>query len=419
METADVIVIGAGMAGLKAARDMQDAGLRVVVLEARDRIGGRIHTRRDLAPLPLELGAELIHGKGVATWAIVRGEGIRTAAMTNVQVRGQDGAWHLLESIMAEVDEWEINATPRNDESVAAFLARASIHADGHPLVQRLEIDTAPIAELSAKAVMALVAEVEQDDDSYGTDDFRVPDGYDQLPQALARGLDVRLALPVEEIGWSKAGVQARCADGSVFGAAQVVITLPIGVLQRRGVRFVPDLPAERWAAIDAIGISDIVKLHAVFDAPVLAQDIDGIFDGNCLPQYWWNGSTGHEDTASQVLVGWAGGQSARALLAMSEAAALRVALDGLRAMLDQPTLTPRAMYMQQWNDDPYARGAYSFTPTGAHDARKQIAAPVGKVLFWAGEATDTQYATVHGAYRSGERAAREVLRARRGFRLF
>jgi monoamine oxidase len=419
MERADVIVIGAGMAGLKAARDLHDAGLRVVVLEARDRIGGRIHTRRDLAPVPIELGAELIHGKRAATWSIVRDNAISTTAMSKVLVRDHSGAWQSLDTIMANVDDWEVNAEPRDEESVAAFLARLGIKADGHPLVQRLEIDTAPIAELSAKAVMALLMEQEQDDDPYGGHDFRVPDGYDQLPYVLAKGLDTRLNLPVTEIAWSKAGIEARCADGSTVSAAEVVITLPLGVLQARGVRFTPDLPAERWAAMDAIGISDIVKLQAVFDAPVLPNGVDGIFDVNYLPQYWWNASSGLKDTAEQVLVGWAGGQSARALLAMDEADALRVALDGLRAMLEQPTLTPRLLRLQHWNEDPYTRGAYSFTPPSAHHAREELAKPIHKVLFWAGEATDSQYATVHGAYRSGERVAREVLAVRRRFRLF
>jgi monoamine oxidase len=412
LETAEVIVIGAGVAGLKAARDLAAEGRSVLVLEARDRIGGRIHTVRDRAPIPVELGAELIHGESAETWAVFRAQRVQTWRLSTIWERGSDGAWQDAASHDDDDADWELPTLPYPDESVGAFLTRIGLQPDQYPPgVLHLVLDSAELSELSAQAALDLLAETTASGEQYGDADFRVIGGYDQLPRALADGLDVRLGKGVETIEWGGQPVRVICADGSVYEAGQVVITLPVGVLQARGVRFVPDLPPARWNAIDSLGISDVVKLHLLFDAPVLPPGVDAVFDLGCVPTFWWNASAGNPNFAGELLVGWAVGAAARSLLALDESEALAQALNSLRDLLNQPDLTPRTAALHHWNDDPYARGAYTHTPPGAHTARAVLAAPLEGRLFWAGEATDTFYGTVQGAYRSGARAAREILR--------
>lgn len=410
-QTADVIVIGAGVAGLKAAHDLQAAGLSVMVLEARDRIGGRIHSLSDFAPAPIELGAELIHGSGAETWEMVKAHDIETVLLKNIQVRESNGKWQSVEAMYPDLGNMDFAEIPHTNESINDFFVRMGIRPHDHPnLIQQLEIDTASISEMNARAVYDHLVEREHEGEGYGDFDHRVIGGYDQIPMLLAAGLAIRLNTVVERVEWNHSEVVVTSVVGAVYKAQKVVVTLPIGVLQARGVQFLPDLPVEHWAAVDQIGISDIVKLHLYFDQAVLPTGIDGVLDAQGLPSFWWNASSGNNNFTGQILVGWAAGESARRLIELGEEKAIVLALENLRRLLNQPDLTPLAARMHHWNDDPYTRGAYSYVRPDGYLAREVIAQPLENALFWAGEATDKRYSTVQGAYRSGARAAREVL---------
>ncbi|MBW4437792.1 MAG: FAD-dependent oxidoreductase [Pleurocapsa minor GSE-CHR-MK-17-07R] len=406
----EVLVIGAGMAGLKAARDLQDAGLAVQVLEARDRIGGRIHTDRDFAPVPAEMGAELIHGLGAETWEIVRQQGIATRPVRRILMRGNKGRWQPLEEVSNGDRDWELPVLPQDHESVQAYLSRLRVSPNEYPdLVHRLRIDTAELHEVSALEVAQQVSAQLEEGELEGDADFRVHGGYDQLVHALADGLHIHHGAQVELIDYSGLEVRVYCTNGALFTAPRVILTLPVGVLQSRMVRFLPALPASRQAAVDALKMSDVVKLHVYFDAPVFPPGVDGMVDLDGTPPYWWNASSG-SGAQGELLVGWGAGDAARRLIALGPQDGLALALDQLRGVLGRADLKPAAARLHHWNADPFARGAYSFVPPGAHQARSVLSAPLEDRLFWAGEATDSRYGTVHGAYRSGARAAVEVL---------
>jgi monoamine oxidase len=242
---------------------------------------------------------------------------------------------------------------------------------------------------------------------------YRVVGGYDNLFGDLASGLNIVQGQVVTHINWSAQNVEVMTSNGSAWNASAVVITLPLGVLKARQVVFNPDLPMEKWGAINAMGICDVVKLHLKFDKPVLDRTVDAIMDENELPPFWWNSSGGYSSYPGQILVGWSAGEIARHFITVGATRALEQALTSLRRLLKRPNLTPTAAYMTHWNDDPFTRGAYAYIPPGATDAPTTLAAPIADTLFFAGEATDKRYSTVHGAYRSGIRAATEVLKAR------
>lgn len=408
----DVIVIGAGMAGLKAAAGLQQGGKSVVVLEARERIGGRIWTERTLTSIPIELGAELIHGDHAETWELVRAGKLRTVDVNRVHIHQHDDSWQPLSKVFNDSDNITLTDLPRNDESVMAYLTRHGIKREDWPAEVRLaELDIDSADRLSASSFVSRLSEgAETTADHYAN--YRVIGGYDNLVTQLANNLNIMREQIVTRINWSPGQVEVITSSGNVWAASAVVITLPIGVLKTRQISFNPDLPVEKWAAIDAMGVCDIVKLHLTFDQPVLDKSVDVIMDEKELPPVWWNASSGYNSYTGQVLVGWAVGDIARHFIASSEARAIEEAVASLRRLLKRPNLTPTFAHMKHWNDDPFTRGAYSYIPPGAADGPSRLAVPIADTLFFAGEATDKWYSTVHGAYRSGQRAASEVLKA-------
>lgn len=402
-ENYDVIIVGAGVAGLSAAQKLQRAGKRVVVLEARDRIGGRLYTRRDLAEVPVELGGELVHGTQAATWGIINQENIRTT-----ELRAPSGP-------EPAAPDFSRLPKPYPHENVEQYLAR--INLDGRrmpPYLQFLSVDDEPLRRMDARFFFAYYSHQSAQGELYGDHDFRVPDGYDQLPQALARDITVRTQSIVQEIHWSDEGVKVLFLHNRHIVTAKaraVVITLPIGVLRHGDVRFVPALPAEKTHAIQSFSTVDVAKMIYIFDKKVLPDGVDQLHDFTNNPPMWWRGSAGHPQAKGDVVIAWTAGDNARALLEQDYETALYTGLRSLRRLLDDDMLLPANGIMYNWAGDPYARGAYSFLLTGSNEAHDALGKPVGNTLFWAGEATSNENgSTVHGAYESGLRAAGEIL---------
>lgn len=218
----------------------------------------------------------------------------------------------------------------------------------------------------------------------------------------------------MEALEWGRFGVRAIAADGRVFQADQAVITLPLGVLKAKRVRFIPELPPEKLEAIERLGVAEAVKLFYHFDHPVFPPGINELYVPGANPDEWWSSSRGH-GVPIEILTSLATGPKARELLRMPPEQALRAGLETLRQALGRPDLTPSKALLAHWQDDPFALGAYSKASVGASTARATLAKPVAHRLFFAGEhtAANAWAATVHGAYASGRRAAREILAAR------
>lgn len=218
----------------------------------------------------------------------------------------------------------------------------------------------------------------------------------------------------MDTLEWGPFGVKATTTDGRVYIADQAVITLPLGILKAGKVKFIPQLPAEKLDALDALGVTDAVKLFFHFDQPIFPEGITELYVPGANPDEWWSSSRGH-GVEIEILTSLATGVKARELLALPEEEALGHALETLRQALGRPTLTPSKAHLAHWNHDPYALGAYSKASVGASRAREILAKPVDKRLFFAGEHTahNAWAATVHGAYASGRRAAREIVEAR------
>ncbi len=398
------------MAGLKAAHDLQQAGVPVIILEASGRIGGRIHTDRQFAPIPIERGAELVHTNQADTWPLIRATHLSIHLLKTTWLKQPNGSWADVKDLATDVMP-SFDKAPDPLENLADYLYRMGMERHRWPYALRLlEIDSEPADRWSALEIFDIAGKTREDNEEYGDYDYRVIGGYDRLCQALAESLDIRLNSVVEAIDWQPGAVEVRCSNGLTYSGNRVIVTVPLGVLQRRSIHFVPELSPVRWAAIDALGICDIVKLFFYFDEPVLPAGVDSLIDEAGLPLFWWNGSASNEGFNGEVVVGWAAGAPARELLKMGENAALERGLSSLKKALLRNDLSPLAACWSEWNSDPFTRGAYTFTPPGAIGAREQLAQPQDNTLFFAGEATDDGYGFVHGAYHSGERVAAEVI---------
>ncbi|WP_224369911.1 flavin monoamine oxidase family protein [Hyalangium versicolor] len=433
----DVIVLGAGVAGLTAADKLARAGLRVTVLEARDRVGGRIHTVRDpFSGTPLELGAEFLHGKPPALLKLARRAKLTLRACNDRHVLSWRGR---LRDAAPEFDFLdELASAKPPDRSVGQWLrerALAERWPDIKVAMARSYVEGFYAASPDIASTLAIAQMENAAEELGGTTPSRLLEGYDQVLKPLADGLSKRtdtlfLNAVAEEIRWSQGMVRirARTREGTplgLFRAPRAIVTLPVGVLQARppdpgAVRFIPHLP-EKERAWNRLEMGPLVKVLLRFRSEFWKAREDtrpfGFFHAPDLPIItWWT----LEPHRSRHLVGWAGGPGARALSELSEQEVLTRSLETLSRIfrLRLPTLRAEleSWRIVNWQHEPFTRGGYCVIPSGAVEDLETLATSVQGTLFFAGEATNTEgeEGTVHGAMETGLRAAREVLEHRR-----
>ncbi len=308
------------------------------------------------------------------------------------------------------IRSWNLPDEPvlPGDEDLGHYLRRIGFTDAQMRYAQRMFVNAEGDAMPYISATAALG---EINEESCGKGDFRVMDGYDTLAKHLAEGLDIRLNTPVTRIEWSADAVKVTTNSGT-FEADQIIIAIPLGVLQSDTITFSPELPAEKQAAIRNTRMGPGLKMIYRFSEPILPPDISALF-ADRVPPMWWSPSFGH-NTDKTVWTAFATGDWARELMALGDEGALAKGLETLRIELDMPDLQAEAMHLMNWTAEPYTRGAYSVAIPGYPDARDDLARSVGR-LYWAGEHTASHgySSTIHGAYVSGGRAAKEVLSAR------
>lgn len=428
-----IIVIGAGAAGLSAARCLQDAGWEVLVLEARHRIGGRVHTDYNFASHPIELGAEYINGENVIIWEWVKRYGLKTFPFLEDLNRGFAyfnnkllSARQLSSYSHSEALSFLVSRDSRlfelasewlrignSDTTAANLLAANNIRFP--PESYRL-VDNSFASEYAANLQqLGVYGLLEASYEGDGDRNFYLERGYSHLLNLFATGLNISDSTTVTKITWNSDGVQLQTQDNKTFTAKKVVITVPLALLQKDAIVFDPVLPTEKRTAINGLGIGHITKLILKFDKPFWSNKMEVLLTTQDT-QMWWRPGWGRTKEMP-VLTAYTGAVNAVNFSQMGRDAVIKGRLRELQQIfnISLEDKLADALFVD-WRTDPYSQMAYSYVPVGATGLRTQLAQPVENVLFFAGEATHmTRPSTVHGAIESGLRAAREVMRLKSG----
>jgi monoamine oxidase len=450
-----VVVIGAGASGLAAARALHDAGIDVEVLEARDRIGGRVftitppHTTR-----PIELGAEFIHGQAPELQQLLDEASLASADVCGTRwtsssrgLRRLTGFWDRLDRAMRLLDtkgpsrgrhhqsppEGGHYTSPPDRSFDEAIRARRGRGRSVDRTLAREYVEGFHAADTHLISAQALAEGGSPGKDVRERRLAHVVDGYDRVIAWLATPLSsrIRLSSIVTGVRWKPRRVVIDVARRKPITARAVIVTIPLGVLQappgqRGAIAFEPALRAKARALADLeMGAALRVVLHLnqrfwadqKFAATHASEGVERMSflhtSDRDFPTWW----TTYPFT-SPLVVGWCGGPRARRLLEEPAAVIINRAVNALARQCGITHRRMRSMVEEAWTHDwlhdPFARGAYSYVKVGGMEASAVLARPLAGTLFFAGEATDTDGATgtVHGAIASGRRAARQVMRA-------
>jgi monoamine oxidase len=436
----DTIVIGAGAAGLNAGCELQTAGQKVCIVEARSRVGGRIATSVSDGCV-MELGAEFVHGRDPLLWAL-----IKEARLATQEVKGSmlcatdkgveqcggahDAAFDLLEKIDSKLSP---------EMSFQQYLDTTNASAEEREAATRF-VEGFNAADARRISARSLAVQQRAEEEISGDRSWRVTGGYAQLAAHLERrfldaGGHLQFDTVADEIMWQRGECVVRARQAREYIAlksSRVVMTVPLGVLQRRAIKFSP-APAT-LAAADRMAMGAAHRMALRFKTAFwkdgtgkrarVAKELERLSflfveqsDGGPF-KVWW---TPYPDTCP-VLTGWCGGREAEAmserLRAAHRADVLRSeAVEQLARIFEREaawlTLQLTESQFHNWAEDEFACGAYSYVLAGELDAPFMMAAPVEDTLFFAGEHTDLRghWGTVHAAVASGYRAARQILR--------
>lgn len=443
-KASEVIVIGAGVSGLAAAGELARRGLSVAMLEARNRVGGRVHTILDsLYHAPVELGAEFIHGYAPEIWTPLQ--------QKNTTIREVSGdTWCVEKGSLSpcgffdQVGEVLERMDPNQpDESFLSFVNRCCPNAENDPQQQAIKRRaTAYVAGFNAAdparvGVHWLIQQMKAEERLEGDRAFRSERGYADLIEVFkhelkSENVSLHLETVVHSITWSDHSVQvyARGTEGLCeFAAPCVLITLPLSILQASAaghgnVQFSPPLPDEKIDALKKLEMGKAIRvtfrfrrrfwneIHPIGSPDRTLETMSFLFSDEAWFPTWWTSMP----EPLPFITGWAAFKSAEMLSGKSKEFVVDHGLKTLSALLqvDREVLAELfdEAYFHDWQSDPYSQGAYSYGMVGSSGASTALARPERNTLFFAGEATDAtgNNGTVHAAIASGLRAAGEIL---------
>lgn len=418
-KTYDVIVIGAGMAGLAAADHLDEKGYSVLVLEARDRLGGRIWTN-DSWGIPIDLGASWIHGiDGNPIWKLVQEYNIKTVKTDeDSYIIYPDEYSELAEDselydnfLEVSLEEFkQLNPDASFQDAIDYFLARHTLSPEENVVFRSTVYGEVELDFAADAPDLALEHNVAYRIDGQEDNDVVFPDGYVQVIEKLADGLEIKTEHIVEKIDYTDKSTVLVTTNQGTFSAKRVISTLPNGVLQSGSVTFSPELPEEKITAINNLKMGLMNKNFFLFDKVFWDEDVDWIVRVGDDYNKWAFFFNFAKYLDEPILMGFSTGEYARELEKLPDEEIIQSAMDALETIYPGEVTEPTKYHITRWASDEFAGGSYAYIHVGASiDDYDTMREPVNDQIFFAGEATDIYPQTVHGAYFSGMREAIKI----------
>ncbi|MGI4021008.1 MAG: flavin monoamine oxidase family protein [Janthinobacterium lividum] len=418
MNNADVIVIGTGAAGLITAHELSKTNKKVILLEARNRIGGRCYTfsGQDFTQ-PIELGAEFVHGELPLTLKLLKEAGIKYEPVSGDNFQAKNGEIKQSEFFMEHWDEFEkaLNEV-QDDQSLEQFLQQY-FHEEKYIGLRKSVIQFAAGYDTAdPKRVSLFSLRDEWLSDHEEETQYRIPGGYVQLMDFLADqitnlGGKIVLNSVVKQVNWQPNSVEIITADDTVFTGKKLVLTVPLGILVLNGnetgaINFHPDLSEQRQAATD-MGFGAIIKILIEFSELFWEQkgltNLQFLFSKEKIPTWW-----AQTPQKSNVFTGWLGGNPQDKIQALSDDEILQKSIQSLASIfkVDASFINQKIVSAKvyNWTTDPFTRGSYSYATVKTASSRKILKTPVAQTIYFAGEALfeGEQLGTVEAALVSG-----------------
>ncbi|MGV3527438.1 MAG: flavin monoamine oxidase family protein [Flavisolibacter sp.] len=422
--TYDLLVIGAGAAGLMAALEVALTGQSVAVIEARDRIGGRIdHVQQDGFSQPVETGAEFIHGDAAITFSLLEKAGIRYYSLEGEMWRHHNGEWEEQKDFIEDFPALKKKLEQvEEDISVSEFLQQ-HLHEpkyDDLRFTLKNYVEGYSAADTEQASTLAL----RNDMLNSSGDQYRIEGGYMAVlaylkDECSKHGVVFFFNQPVQAVNWQQKKVIAKCTHTD-FEGLRMLITVPLGVLQQQQIKFEPALP-EYFAAVQQLGYGSVIKILLEFEKAFWKEEafaggndftkLQFIFSDEEVPT-WWTAFPKH----IPLLIGWLGGPHAEQHVAKTEKEILELSLHSLANIFSVSAAQLRAWLkgslVVNWQNAKYSAGAYSYDVVNGHRAKNLLSRPVERTLYFAGEALHhgAETGTVEAAFQSGREAAYRII---------
>ncbi len=417
----NILIIGAGISGIASANKLKSNGFQVTVLEGRNRLGGRIFTDKSLG-FPVDLGASWIHGinnNPITKLARQFQINIQPTNYENADVYHSNGkiispqqlksSYTLYKQVIKQLES--LGEKLDYDISVAEGIKRILTKKNLNPAQKRLlfwYLEQEITLDLATDLENISLWELNQDE-GFNGDDYLFPNGYEQIINKLAEGLDIKLDHKVTEIKYNEQKVEVKTTKGNFAGDA-AIITLPLGVLKSNSIIFSPSLPKNKLSAINNLDMGILNKIVLQFPQIFWDKNKDILsYVSEKQPEISFFVNV-NKYTSNPVIMAFAAGKFGQSLENNSDEDVTQRVMKILQIMYGNNIPNPSGLIRTKWHNDPFSFGSYSTMPVGTKAADRDILAQRVKNLFFAGEATSKNYpATVHGAFLSGIKAAEDL----------
>lgn len=414
---ADVLVIGAGAAGLMAARSLLQRGKKVIIAEARARMGGRIHTiTHPNFEQAVEAGAEFVHGPLPLTQQLLAEAGLRTTPAGGAIWRSSDNGLHPQDNFIEDEESFSKKLHRlKEDMSVADFIDQNLSGAEHKETVQSLRsyVEGYYAGDIHKASALALKEEWEETEE----DDQRIIGGYGELMDHLfaqCSGAQIHFNTTINLIQWQQGSITATATNGELLQAKRVLVTVPVGVLQRNMITFEPAIPNTK-AAKD-LGFGAVIKIalhctHPFWLDDYAMKDLAFLFSDESVPTWWTQ-----QPQKSNLLTGWCTGPGADAVKHLSDEALYEKAVQSLAHCFALTTEKVKekisAWRVFNWASDPCTFGGYSYAVVAGQSIIDAVAQPVADTIYFAGEGLHwgSEIGTVEAALQSGQKVAQHLL---------